>query len=482
MSAQAQQSPDAGAGDELTLRDLYEECKGRPRSERVKILFNFEPTEYQANLLDRIEGDGPGRAAPQKGRQVGATLTAGVIGADHALWAPLLVGEATDVLFTAPGQETADEMFEECKQHFKNGPLTLEQYGVVTKNEQTWKFASGTRILSRTLGNVGQDDQPGNRGKNPTCVVVDEAAYEQDRVYEQEIEQFFITHPTFEYLLFSTPAGESGYFYTKVEHDDDWYSPHWPTKISPYAQQEYIDEQREKLPDSVFKQEFLGQFEPDGDSAIPHSTLNPNIVPDREFITSRARYLGIDPARGGDDEMVAFDMDECGTCWNAWAFETISGPQFVEFLEAVHTGKEDLEYWNVTPSPAVGEGQIPTDGYATILIEENGVGGFAADFAEAGLGSVIKVVNSTNETKQNIYQRLTKDLEAVELELPKYKPLIRQTTKLEKAFTPTGKAKYAAPTGKHDDWPDGMGFANWARHGGGEELDVEADNPFIISR
>lgn len=466
MSVQSQSS-----GGPDTLHDLYRECRGLPRSERVEILFDFEPTDYQGQLLDHIEAEDAGRAAPQKGRQVGATLTAGVIGADHALWAPQLVGEPTDVLFAAPGQETADEMFNECKQHFENGPLTLDQYGVTKPNEQTWKFASGTRILSRTLGNVGQEEQPGNRGKSPTCVIVDEAAYEQDKVYEEEIEQFFITHPVYEYLLFSTPAGKSGYFYQKVDDDDDWFSPYWPTKRSPYAQQDYIEEQREKLPSSTFDQEFLGKFAEDGGSAISHGVLTPNLAPGRPFDHALDRYLGIDPARGGKDEMVAVDMDAAGVCWNAWAFETISGPQFVEFLEYAHTDKTALEYFSEVPAPACGDGVTPKGGYETILIEENGVGGFAADFAEAGLGDAIRVVNSTNETKQSVYQRLIKDLEETELALPKHQPLIRQTTKLQKSFTPTGKAKFEAPSGKHDDWPDGMAFANWARHGNGEALD-----------
>lgn len=458
---------------ESPLQQLHQKCKGLPRSKRVELLFDFEPTDYQAELLDHLEDADKGRAAPKKGRQVGATLTAGVVGADHALWAPMLVGEPTDVLFAAPGQETADEMFEEAKQRFKNGPLTLEQYGVVKKNEQTWKFSSGTRMLSRTLGNVGQEDQPGNRGKNPTCVIVDEAAYEKDVVYEEEIEQFFITHPVFEYVLFSTPAGRSGYFYAKVEHDDDWFSPYWPTRISPYAQEDYIEEQREKLDSETFAQEYEGKFAEDGGSAIPHDTLIPNINPDAERDTSRSRYLGIDPARGGKDEMVVFDLDAVGVCWNVWAFETMDGPRFVELLEILHQHKTDLEYWDATPVPEAGSGQTPRSGYQIILIEENGVGGFAADFAEAGLGDVVKVVNSTNETKQNIYQRLTKDLEAEQLALPNHDTLIRQTTKLEKSFTPTGKAKYAAPSGKHDDWPDGMAFANWARHGGGEPIEED---------
>lgn len=457
---------------QVTLRDLYEECREKPRSERVEVLFNFEPTEYQADLLDELEDTPKGRAAPQKGRQVGATLTAAIIGADHALWAPKLVGEATDVLFMAPAQSTADEMFGDCKQHFYDGPLTLEQYGVVKDNEQTWEFANGTRIMARTLGNVGREDSPGNRGMNPTCVIIDEAAFERDQVFEEEIEQFFITHDTFEYCLFSTPAGKSGYFYRKVKHDDDWFSPYWPTKISPYAEEDYIEEQRKKLDDSTFRQEFLGEFEEDGGSAISMEVLRPNIRPDVGVEDGMPRYLGIDPARGGKDSMVVTDMDARGVVHNIWAFGDMDGPRFVEFLEMLHQRKTEYEYWGEFPSPESGSGHTPTDGYDTILIEENGVGGFAADFAEAGLGSVIKVINSTNKRKQAVYQRLINDLEAEELALPNNRDLVRQATKLEKSFTPTGKAKFEAPQGKHDDYPDSLAFSNYARHGHGDSLDT----------
>ena len=463
------------------IADLAELMQGLPRSQRVQIAFDWRPTDYQTLVLDYGEEVARAQVAPKKGRQVGATETAGKIGADAALHA----GQ-TDILYTAPGQDTADEMFDEFKDSFKQGPLTLEQYGVTKDNERTWKFDSGCRAMSRTLGAVGQDDNPGNRGLSPTVVIVDEAAYEQDKVYTEEIEEFFITHPEYEYYLFSTPAGQSGYFYGKAEVDGirdyetavdtdwGWYAPYWPTKISPFAQQDYIEKKREELDSQTFDQEFLGYFAKDGDSAIPHSTLVPNLKPDRERDPAQPRYLGVDPARSGKDEMVAFDLDAEGVCWNVWTFETISGPQFVEFLECVHTDKTELEYLSEYPTPETGAGTTPSKGYETILIEENGVGGFAADFAEAGLGSVIKVVTTSNKSKQDVYQRLIKDLESTALALPKHDKLVRQTTKLQKSFTPTGLAKYSHPTGEHDDWPDGLAFANYARHGGGERLAVNA--------
>lgn len=469
------------------IRELGEALKPLPRSQRVQVAFGFRPTDYQALLLDYPEQVDRAQAAPKAGRQVGKTKISGYIGADHAL-----TNRNTDVLYTAPGQDTADEMFKEFKDAFRNGPLTLQQYGVRPQedNKTKWEFVGGTRAMSKTLGTVGEEKNPGNRGMNPTCVIVDEAHYEQDVVFTEEIEEFFITHDTYEYYLFSTPAGKSGYFYENVEVEGkrtpeeaasesfSWYAPHWPTKISPFAQQDYIEQKREEYDSDTFEQEFLGKFADDGSAAIPHETLNPNIKPDVERDPSRDRFLGVDPARGGEDEMVAFDIDSEGVCWNVWAFATISGPQVVEFLEIVHDRKSDLEYWPTTPEPDWGDGVTPTNGYQTILIEENGVGGFAADFAQAGLGNVIKVVTSSNKTQQNVYQRLIKDLEAEELALPNHRPLIRQTTKLEKSFTPTGKAKYAAPKGKHDDWPDGMGFANWARHGNGDELETNGVTDF----
>lgn len=465
-----EQSIDEGPVTEDEYKQYIQSLAPLPRSERVAKLFNFQATDYQTDLLDLTEDTDRTQAAPKAGRQVGKTLTAGVLGADHAVMHP-----GTDVLYAAPAQSTADEMFRECKAHFKNSRFSLSRFGVTADNKQTWEFDTGTRILARTLGNVEQEDSPGNRGMNPTCVIVDEAAYEKDAVYVQEIEEFFITHPSYEYYLFSTPAGKSGYFYNAVEGNnaDDWFSPHWPTRISPYAQQDYIEKKRRQLDSQTFSQEFLGEFIDDGGSAIPHEVLTPNITPDAPREALADRYLGIDPARSGKDEMVVTDMDETGVCWNIWSFETINGPRFVELLEILHQHKNTLEHWPTTPQPEYGSGQTPSDGYQRILIEENGVGGFAADFAEAGLGDVIRVVNSTNETKQNVYQRLIADLEDEQLALPNHRTLIRQTTNLEKSFTPTGKAKYEAPSGKRDDWADSLGFSNWARHGNGDRLDVK---------
>lgn len=452
MSATTQ----AISADQAIAADDYERAiqKLAPllRSDRVQKLFNFEPTEYQAEVLNYAESEAKAQIAPKAGRQVGKTLTAAIIGADHAV-----THRETDVLFAAPTQDPADEMFRECKQHFRNSPFTLDQFGVVKNNEQTWEFDTGTRILSRTLGDVDRDDNPGNRGKNPSCVVIDEAAYEKAAVYTHEIEEFFITHPTYEYVLISTPAGKSGYFYDAVEgqNTDEWFSPHWPTRISPYAQQDFIEKKQRRLDSQTFAQEYLGEFVEAEDAYLPHDIVKP-CIGEREIEEPALRYLGVDPARKGDDRAVYLDLDEFGVIRNIWSEETTSGPEFVGRIKALQTG-------NASDTPDVGTGSLPQTGYDEILVEENAVGGYGADIAEKGLGDVITKVTTSAKTKQAMYQRLKHDLEAQDLTLPNYRLLITQLTSLEYKYTETGYLKVSHPQGGHDDFPDGLALANHGR-------------------
>lgn len=438
----------AAQDSEKAVRELRE----LPRSERVQKLFDFEPTEYQAELLDHCEREAKAQAAPKAGRQVGKTLTAAIIGADHAV-----CHSETDVLFAAPTQDPADEMFRECKQHFKNSPFSLEQFGVVKPNEQTWEFGHGTRILSRTLGDVDRDDNPGNRGKHPSCVVIDEAAYEKPAVFTHEIEEFFITHPEYEYVLISTPAGKSGYFYDAVEgqNTDEWFSPHWPTEISPYAQQDFIEKKRKRLDSQTFAQEYLGEFVEAEDAYLPHDIVKP-CIGERVIEEPALRYLGVDPARKGDDRAVYLDLDEFGVIRNIWSEQTTSGPEFVGRLKALQQG-------TAIDTPDVGTGSLPDNGYDEIIVEENAVGGFGADIAEKGLGDVITKVTTSTKTKQDMYQRLKHDLEAEDLILPNYRRLITQLTSLEYKFTENSYLKISHPTGGHDDFPDGLALANHGR-------------------
>lgn len=435
------------------------------RSQRLEKLFDWEPTDYQQKLLDYGVEKDKAQTAPKKGRQVGATVTAGAIGADHAL-----IGDGTDVLYSAPSQGTANEMFRECKKLFWNAPVDdWESYfGVVNDNKETWEFADGTRILSRTLGNVEQSNNSGNRGMNPTCVIVDEADYTKDKTYTEEIRPFFITHPKYEFHLFSTPARIGGYFHDKVENqgirdysealdtEHGWYSPYWPTKISPFAQADEIENAREELTEDEFAQEYLGEFRAGGNLVDPE-LLGKCITPNIER-GSGARYLGVDPAGGGDDRMVIYDIDEHGITHNIWAWQETSGPEFLERITGIIRG-------SMVPEVEAGTGQTPDLGYESCVVERNGIGEYGADFVERDLGDVILPISSGRESKHTLYKRLIRDIEGQDVVLPNHSKLKSELLSLQKTTTPTGYWKVAHPSGGHDDYPDALMLANGARHG-----------------
>jgi len=200
------------------------------KAERIDALFGLSLFDYQQDLVQHVEDTSVTRAAVKPGRQVGKTVTAAALAAEDAI-----ANRGEDTMIAAPFQETADEMMREAVSFLREaqsrlGALDAElSLGVTTENKREWEFSHGGRLLSRTLG----VDGVGQRGKSPQFVVVDEAAFVPDDVFQDVLEPFFLTHDEYTYLLTSTPSGDAGYFYERVELDSGWESPYWPSAISP---------------------------------------------------------------------------------------------------------------------------------------------------------------------------------------------------------------------------------------------------------
>lgn len=407
-----------------------------PRSERVQEVFNFEAPDYQADLLDYAEDQQKAQAAPKKGRQVGASMVASAIAADYAL-----CNADTDVLITSPKQDPADELFEKFKQRFKESDLSLKELGVVEDNKTVWRLSNGTRVLCRTLG---QGDLS-QRSLSPSCVVVDEAQDASDYHLEEVVEPFFITHDSYEYYLMGTPRGKAGYFYEAVEgvNAEDWYSPHWPTEISPFADQDYIDKKRREKDSTTFAQEYLGQFADTGEVWIPSDLFRSCVTETPEY-TSDELLLGVDVARKGKDETVYLMLDMAGGVRDIWKEATSTVPGVIGRIKKLAT-----EY-----------------GLSRALVDENAVGGGVVD--DRGLQDLVEGVTFSTQTKHDMYTQLKTDLENGELTIPEgvdhYAQLEGQTTRLEFDFTSNGYLKVSHPPGGHDDFADAFALANHGRH------------------
>lgn len=409
-----------------TATDDFREAIQADRATRVKTLFSFDAFDYQADLLN--QSNPPIKAAVKPGRQVGKTEVGGAIAADGAL-------RAKDVMILGPFEDTVSEMMEAARKHlltaeeqYSEAGLTL---GTEYRNKTDWKFNNGGRLRARTVGTDGTQI----RGKNPEIVLVDEAAYIKDSIFTEVIEPFFSTHKEYEYYLFSTPAGKSGYFYEKVEQDDSFYSPHWPSRICPLISEEWLAEKRAELDSRTFQQEYLGQFADDGETLFSVDQIT-SIQGDTEL--GDTRYLGVDIAREGGDRTVYTEIDSEGAVRVADSEEKSTMDGVLGRIKDLHA----------------------THDYENIVVEENSMGGGVVDFSDI---PELTPFSSTTKSKHKLYKQLERAIENESLTLPNHRRLLDELTSLTYDFTQHGYMRVHHPENGHDDFPDSLAFALWAR-------------------
>jgi len=403
------------------------------RAERMCVLFDFDPFDYQRELIGKSEHTDSPKIAIQPGRQVGKTLTGAALAADDAA-----TNAGEDTLIAAPFQETADEMMREATALLETAEKRLNalglSLGVDTKNKREWEFAHGGRLLSRTLG----VDGVGQRGKNPQTVIVDEAAYVPDDVFEDVIEPFFTTHSSYTFILTSTPAGDAGYFFEKCKLDGDWHSPHWPTAISPLVDPEWLAERKEKVDRRTWRQEYLGEFIGSSDRFFTPSLIDATTDHDASLGGRDIVTIGADIARAGDDRTAIIGINDAGTAG------VITSDPDMTLTEA--TGELTRLYEQHSPD--------------SILIDETGLGAGVVEMLESEIGQrVVEGVKFTIDRKQSLYNGLKTALESEELTLAHHPRLSRELKKLTYSLTSGGKTKISHPSGGHDDHPDALALA-----------------------
>jgi len=411
------------------LAGVADDVATLPRSERVRRLFGFDPFDYQADVLDSPER----HVTWVCGRQVGKTETMGALLADYAL-----MHADADVLVGAKYQETANELFRRTKDHIESTGVGLEQVGVESPKAETWEFANGSRIMSRTLGT----DASQQRGKLPQCVVIEEAALVDRQVYDRVILPMFATHDNYELYLISTPRGKSGYLYEKHGRDDDWGSYHVPTGESPLVDSEWLADRQASVDDLTWRREYLGEFVEGDEAYLPMDVVRPCLADAATIPDEPAGdcYLGVDVARSGTDRSVFISLDDEGNVFDVEATKRQRITDTVGRIKAL-----DDRY-----------------GYDTIHVEENGLGGGVVDFAEEDLRHV-EPVTASLDTQQEMYQQLKKQLEDGDIVLPDHDRLVDELTALEYSFTSTGKLQVGHPSGGHDDYPDALALAAHGR-------------------
>lgn len=420
----------------MTEIDAVRKVARLSRADRVSKLFGreeYDPFDYQRDLLNHAEDETVAKAAVKPGRQTGKTETGGAIAADAAIC-------GRDVLILAPFQDTVDDMMDSCRNHIETArERAPDAIGVEKVKKREIEFVHSGRIRARTVGTAGTQI----RGKHPEVCLVDEAAYIADRIYTQVIEPFFSTHDRYEFYLFSTPAGQNGYFYRRVVDSDDWYSPHWPTEISPLVSDDWLAQKREETDRLTFLQEYEGEFVSEGDAYLPLELVKPCVgdTSDTNLVS-----LGVDIARKGSDRTVYIGMDNEQNAVVLDSEEQSTVPGVVGRIGHLHEQYD----------------------FDSIAVDENAVGGGVADFGQENLGGVVQPVTFSTQSKHEMYTNLKQAFEAETVTIPDHRRLIDELTSLTYSFTSNNYVKVSHRDGEHDDFADALALALHAPKVGGQ--------------
>ena len=393
-----------------------------------------EPFDYQKKFMDTPSD----RKAFVSGRQVGKSRSASWM----ALW-EAVTHAGSEILITAKAQRQSMELFNQVKKEIRMSEVSEEAWGVVRSTRTELHFDNGSRIVCLPVGRDGSNI----RGYGTDLIIVDEAAFIADEIFQQVLSPMLAVGDG-KFVLLSTPFGKKGFLYERF-NDPNWYTMQVPTSANPLVDDEFIEEQRNNLSATQFKQEILGQFVESADSFFTREELMACAKSGTVKQESDITFLGADIAGQGDDSSVYISIDSEGNIFN------IEAKDDAPLTDSMGRIRELDSYYD----------------YNKILVDATGLGGGVVDQVKEDLGRKVEGFKFTNEKKQSLYNTLKNDLQDEKLAF-EYVPgkndmagnkMVNECLELEYSYTSTGKIRIEHPSGGHDDYSDALALAVWAK-------------------
>jgi hypothetical protein len=227
---------------------------------------NFVADEWQAGLLDSDAR----QIIVNCSRQVGKSTTTAVKVAHRGLYTPGAL-----ILLLAPSERQSVELMHKAKEFIES-----EGVGVTRLTQTQAEFDNGSRIFAlpgkeaTVRGYSGAD-----------LVVIDEASRVPDDLYYTIRPMLAVGNG--QVILLSTPWGKRGFFHDiwMGDNPEGWQWP-WESKISdawqrysvpatgcPRITDEFLEQERLKMPSWFFAQEYMCQFAETQDSVFNYDDI-----------------------------------------------------------------------------------------------------------------------------------------------------------------------------------------------------------------
>lgn len=278
-------------------------------------------------------------------------------------------------------------------------------------------------------------------GEGLSWIVVDEAARLKPSIWQSHLSQRLIDKKGWA-LLISTPRGK-GWFYDLFRRgqgqDPDFESWNQPSWSNPHLDAKLIEQERGRLPERVFRQEFGGEFL-EGAGAVFRNIRECATGSFSEPVQGERYYAGLDLAKIEDYTVLVIVDRECRVVF-ADRYHRIDWQQQVARIKAA------------------------TDRYhrPSVLVDSTGAGEPVYEFLRRA-GVRAQGYPFTQRSKAALVDNLAILFEEKRIVLPDYRvwpEAIDELEAFEYAITDAGNIKTGAPAGIHDDVVVAIGLATW---------------------
>ncbi len=409
-----------------------------------RYMLGVTPYVYQDLFLN----DYTNRIAVCCGRQVGKSTMTAIRALHKAIFFP-----DQRVIVFSKNIDQAKKLLSEIRnlifkgdQHFGQFVKTKNVFSLKiddTKpnNTQQITFKNGSYIKSLPATD-------GARGETADMLILDEAAFMEDDIFEKVIEPM-VLHSGGQIILITTPNGMRGFFYEvfdpfekKDKHD---YSRYWfPSVICPneFVQDMVLRKATDIHTDELsFRQEYLAEFKSDKSAYFPGRLIDPSIDPYGELLETDSDdvYCGVDWGKQMDQSVVIIVRKKDD---EVRVIHCKSFPLKTNY-------KDIIDY----------VGGLRQRFKIRKIVADRGAGGAQIDDM-LNKGWQVEGFSFTIQSKLEVYSNIKRLLERKELKIPKLlTPLINEMRAFQYELTVHGNMKLHHPPRGHDDYLDALVLA-----------------------
>jgi phage FluMu gp28-like protein len=332
------------------------------------------------------------------------------------------------IWYVCPTDQQTEVVLNEMWQAIKDSNIVKSKKN--SKGSREVIFNNGTTLQFKSA-------QSGNNLRGNLVNFIDEAAYLDNSIFEAAIMPTLAVGGK-KVLIISTPKGKNWFYKYFLKGTDKrsvtYQSFRGLSTDNPMANKELIQMFKESVPEAIFRQEYLGSFE---DSAAVFKNVEElcNLKQQKEPIEDVRYFAGIDIGMLHDDTVITiFDKDA-----NMVYMDKFTGLESPELLERL---LKTISKWKPFKT----------------LIETNNQGLLVYQQLKRNWSN-IEEFTTTNSTKEEIINQLVAAFSSKTIRCLNDDELILQLNSFIFELTKTGKIRYTAASGFHDDIVMSMAIA-----------------------